>query len=98
MSEQPQTPVDPTGVDNPTSRLPHEPAEIAQQELEAFRRMSFAERGRLLAIACRAGARLDRSRREAGLPEPVPEPWPESTWVFLKRQTAIHNARSRRTS
>lgn|GEM_PF-1456511 len=80
------------------ARLPHEPEEIARDEIEAFRRMSFAERGRLLAIACRTAAKLDRSRRAAGLPEPVPEPWPESTWEFLKRQTALHNARPRRTS
>jgi hypothetical protein len=98
MSEQSQAPFDSNAAGNPTSRLPHEPDEIAQEELEAFRKMTFAERGRRLAVACRAGARLDRSRRAAGLPEPVPEPWPESTWEFLKRQTALHNARSRRTS
>jgi hypothetical protein len=82
----------------PQPRLPHEPDQIAQEEIEAFRRMSFAERGRLLAVACRAAAKLDRSRRAAGLPEPVPEPWPESTWEFLKRQTALHHARTRRAS
>lgn len=70
--------------------IPHEPPELAEEELEAFRALSFAERGRLLAIACRAAVRLDRSRRKAGLPEPAPDPWPQSTWEFLKQQTARH--------
>ncbi|MFQ5733935.1 MAG: hypothetical protein ACE5KM_18510 [Planctomycetaceae bacterium] len=60
----------------------------------ALRSMSFAERGRLLAVACRAAVRLDRSRRQAGLPPPAADPWPESTWEFLKQQAA----RSRRST
>ena len=81
-------------LDEQRARVPREPEEIALQEIEEFRRLSFAERGRLLAIACRAAARLDRSRREAGLPAPVPEPWPESTWEFLRQQTARYHART----
>jgi hypothetical protein len=75
------------------SPLSHEPGEIEARELQAFRQASPAERGRLLAVACRSAARLDRSRRRAGLPDPVPEPWPESTWEFLKQQAARHARR-----
>lgn len=71
-------------------RLPLEPEEIQREELEAFRKMSAAERGRLLAMACRAAARLDRSRREAGLPSPVAEAWPECTWEFLRKCARRH--------
>lgn len=73
--------------------IPHEPDEISQQEIEAFRKLSIAERGRLVAAACRAAVRLDRARRAAGLPEPVPEPWPESTWEFLREQGSRYGQR-----
>ncbi len=69
-------------------RLPTEPPELQQAEIAAFRAMTLTERGHLLALACRAAARLNRSRIAAGLPEPQPEPWPESTWRFLAEQTA----------
>lgn len=86
MSEKQQLPHSDSnaGIQN----LPHEPDEIASEELQAFRQATPAERGRLLALACRSAARLNRSRREAGLPGPVAEPWPQSTWEFLKQQAA----------
>lgn len=85
MSETQQSP---HADSNAGSRRPREPDEIAREELEAFRQSSPTERGRMLAIACRSAARLDRSRREAGLPAPVAEPWPQSTWEFLTQQAA----------
>lgn len=84
MTITPQT----RAVGNLHTQIPHEPEEIAQREIEEFRQMSFAERGRRLAIACRSAARLDRSRQMAGLPNPAPDPWPESTWEYLKQQAA----------
>jgi len=69
-------------------RIPTEPPEVADDELEEFRQLSFAERGRLLAIACRSAVRLDQSRRVANLPAPVPDPWPESTWEFLRENAS----------
>ena len=67
--------------------LPHEPEGILQDDLEAIHKMTDQQRGRLLAIACRSAARLDRSRQQAGLPAPVGEPWPISTWEFLRTHT-----------
>lgn len=46
---------------------------------------TFEERAQQLASVCRTAAAIDRSRREAGLPEPQPEPWPASTWEFLAK-------------
>ena len=71
-------------------RVPCEPEEIERDELERLRGMSLADRGRLLAMACRAAARLDRSRAAAGLPPPAEEPWPKSTWEFLRNQARQH--------
>lgn len=50
---------------------------------ERLRSLTMEERSRLLKSACRAAAVLDRSRREQGLPEPEPAPWPASTLAFL---------------
>jgi hypothetical protein len=49
--------------------------------------LSLEERSRRLALVCRAAAAVDRDRRQAGLPESQPEPWPKSTWEFLAMQT-----------
>ncbi len=43
---------------------------------------TLEERSRRLALACRAAAAIARDRRRAGLPEPVPEPWPTSPGSF----------------
>ncbi|HEX3600500.1 MAG TPA: hypothetical protein VHU84_10185 [Lacipirellulaceae bacterium] len=45
---------------------------------------SLDERSHNLALACRAAAAIARDRRRAGLPDPKPEPWPDSTWEFLR--------------
>jgi hypothetical protein len=70
--------------------VPCEPEEIEREELQRLRAMSLQQRGRLLAIACRTAARLDRSRAAAGLSPPVEEPWPESTWEFLRKHARRH--------
>ncbi len=65
--------------------------------IEAIKRMessvelpaSMEEHSRRLALACRVGAAIARDRRRAGLPEPKPEPWPESTWHFLAEHARI---------
>lgn len=46
---------------------------------------TMEERSHRLALACRAAAAIARDRRRAGLPEPVPAPWPASTWEFLAK-------------
>ncbi len=71
-------------------RIPCEPAEVEKDEVAQLQAASLEERGRLLAMACRAAARLDRSRAEAGLPRPAEEPWPESTWDFLRAEASRH--------
>ncbi|MFW5692801.1 MAG: hypothetical protein ACOCWL_01160 [Thermoguttaceae bacterium] len=90
-SDAPSLPQDASSsVDGPHCRVPCEPEEVERDELERLRGMSLDERGRLLAMVCRAAARLDRSRAAAGLPPPAEDPWPESTWKFLRNQARQH--------
>ena len=57
-------------------------------EFRRLRELSLEERGRMVHAACQAAAQLAASRRAAGLPDPVPAPWPASTHDFLKRHAA----------
>ena len=56
-----------------------------EAEFRRLRELSLEERGRMLQAACRAAAELAASRRAAGLPDPLPAPWPASTLEFLRR-------------
>jgi hypothetical protein len=76
----------------PESRIPSEPTEVIEAELHALRALSLKERGKLVALACRTAARLDRCRRKAGFPEPILEPWPQSTWDYLHRHAPHANS------
>ena len=58
---------------------------IKQMECADELPSSMEERSRRLALACRAAASIARDRRRAGLPEPIPAPWPASTWEFLAK-------------
>jgi hypothetical protein len=49
--------------------------------------LSVEERAHRFVLVCRTAASLEAGRRAAGLPEPLPAPWPESTWQFLAEQT-----------
>jgi hypothetical protein len=46
---------------------------------------TFEERAEQIAFACRGAAAVLRDRRLAGIADPEPDPWPESTWEFLAR-------------
>lgn len=72
-------------MNSPHSSLPIEPSMVEAEAVEAIRAATLEERGRMVARAVRAAVRIDRSRRAAGLPEGVPEPWPASTREFLRR-------------
>ncbi|MBN1912191.1 MAG: hypothetical protein JW818_20895 [Pirellulales bacterium] len=58
------------------------------EDILKLRSLSMEERGRLIVQACEAAAAIQRSRRTAGLPEIEPDPWPESTWDFLRKHAA----------
>ncbi len=62
-----------------------------EAEIARLRTLSMRERGELIEAACKAADALRRARLAAGLPDVQPEPWPASTWEFLKK----HAARSR---
>ncbi|MHB1036155.1 MAG: hypothetical protein ACYC35_17310 [Pirellulales bacterium] len=57
-------------------------------EIARLRTLSMRERGRLIELACQAADALRRSRLAAGLPDIEPDPWPASTWEFLKKHAA----------
>jgi len=57
-------------------------------EVEPYRRLTSAERTRLLAAACRAGAELLRSRPDAERAAAFEDPLPESTVRALARLRA----------
>jgi hypothetical protein len=66
--------------------------ELERRELKRVQQLSFEERGKLLAAACRDAAAIEASRLKMGLPASKPEPWPESTWRFLaEAMRRIHN-------
>ena len=60
-------------------------AALLDDELAALRRLSLDERGRLIESACRTSAEILAGRRQCGLPDERPSPWPASTVEFLKR-------------
>jgi hypothetical protein len=62
-----------------------EPAGRAEQRLEELRTLSLAERGELIASACRTASLIQQSRMEGGLPPARPAPWPASTWALLRK-------------
>jgi hypothetical protein len=65
-------------------------AALLDDDLAALRRLSLEERGRLIESACRTAAEILAGRRQCGLPDEQPAPWPTSTFEFLKRSAGAH--------
>jgi hypothetical protein len=61
-----------------------------EDDLTALRRLSLDERGRLIESACRTAAAILAGRRQCGLPDEQPAPWPASTVEFLKTNALAH--------
>jgi hypothetical protein len=59
-----------------------------EADIARARSLTMQERGQLLEAACEAAAEILHSRLAAGLPPPVRDPWPESTWEFLRKHAA----------
>lgn len=79
------------------SHVPQSPTisdQIAAHQQCVEPALSAAARARRFELVCRDAASLEASRRAAGLPEPQPAPWPESTWQFLAEQTRRARASS----
>jgi hypothetical protein len=70
----------------PTTQLTLDTDAIAKLEagdVEALRKLSLDERGKLLAAACRTAVAIEANRIKMGMPPTEPAPWPQSTWNFL---------------
>ena len=65
-------------------------AELLDEDVAALRQMSLEERGRLIESCCRSAAEILAGRRQCGLPDEEPAPWPASTLEFLKRCARAH--------
>jgi hypothetical protein len=70
-------------LDDP--RLPQVSASMLSEEIEFLRGLTERQRSEMIVSACRAAARIERSRRENGMPPSVSAPWPDSTWEFLRQ-------------
>jgi hypothetical protein len=57
-------------------------------DIARLRALSMEERWALIESACETAAVLARSRAAAGLPPIQRDPWPESTWEFLRKHSA----------
>jgi hypothetical protein len=72
----------------PIDRMTQAQQDANEREFQRLRELSLEERGQMLQAACRAVAQIAAHRRAAGLPDPLPAPWPASTLDFLKRHAA----------
>lgn len=57
-------------------------------EIARLRALSMEERAHLIYLACEAAEQARQARLAAGLGDVVPDPWPASTWEFLRKQAA----------
>ena len=76
-----------------------EPAELMRRQAAAhaaaeaediarLRSMSLDERRKLIEDVCEAAAIVYDSRLAGGLPDVKRDPWPASTWEFLRKHAA----------
>jgi hypothetical protein len=64
--------------------------ERIQEEAEfvRLRNLTDRERGEEILAVCRAAAKIHAGRIASGLPPATPEPWPASTWEYLRKCAA----------
>jgi hypothetical protein len=54
-------------------------------EFERLRGLTDRERGEMILSACRSAAMIHAGRLKSGLLPATPDPWPASTWEFLRK-------------
>jgi len=62
--------------------------ENALLETQRLRSLSDRERGEEILAACRLAAAIYAGRLKSGSPPLVSDPWPASTWEFLRKHAA----------
>jgi hypothetical protein len=62
-----------------------------EAEFERLRGLSDRERGEEILAVCRAAAAIHAGGLASGLPPVEPEPWPASTWEYLRKCAANDN-------
>lgn len=59
---------------------------------ERMQRLSLSDRSKLIEAACQAAVVIENARLALGWPVAESEPWPNSTWEFLRNAAkAIRN-------
>jgi hypothetical protein len=61
---------------------------VEERDIAKLRALSLREKGYMIQSACEAAAAIYHSRLAAGLPKAERDPWPASTWEFLRKQAA----------
>jgi hypothetical protein len=61
--------------------------QITSHDAQPQQSLTAEERAARFEQVCRDAASMESVRRAAGLPDPEPAPWPQSTWNFLAEQT-----------
>jgi hypothetical protein len=74
-------------------KLPGELTAHVLADESHFQSLSLAERGRMLDAVCAATRDILVARRKMGIPDPDPEPWPDSTIEFMRKHAP--NGRTR---
>jgi hypothetical protein len=67
-------------------------ARADHEEIERLRRLTLEQRAELLRQACEAAEEARQARIESGLGDVQPDPWPTSTWEFLRKCAAQYDA------
>jgi len=63
------------------------PKEI-YSNIEELRALSMEQRAERISACCRDAAAILAGRRQMGLPDPLPAPWPQSTLDFFRFHAA----------
>lgn len=77
-------------------RLPRELPEHVAEDVAYWRSRTLEERALALEALCRAAMDILVARRQMGLPDPKPDPWPPSTVEFMRRHAP--NGRKRESA
>jgi hypothetical protein len=62
-------------------------------EIVRLRSLTMEERSELLRRACEGAQQMRQARIDAGLGDVEPDPWPASTWEFLRKCAAEYDAK-----
>jgi len=72
---------------NLTNKIPGELPAFVLKDRARLQNLSLEERARMIEAVCAAAMDILAARRQMGLPDPEPEPWPASTQEFMRKHS-----------